>query len=144
MGFWTERADVMDLNTRPRCAKQKGEEKSRLQVKTEARKDDGKLEKAWRAAIWKRDGGTCRWCKRKVQRTIELVPERGECHHAVPRENRITRFDPRAALLLCASDHQRITGKVAEKFVLIASKTFAVDGVSYPDMSHPVRFKRVG
>lgn len=141
--FWAHRSEVVYAGEQGRCAKPKGAEPSRLQVKAAKDKDGEKQEKAWRAAIWKRDQGLCRWCKRKVVKTIELVPERGECHHAVPRENRVTRFDPRAALLLCASDHERLTGKVNERFLLVASKTFTIDGVSYPDVSKPVSFKRI-
>lgn len=141
--FWGSRSEVVYLGEQGRCAKPKGAEPSRLQVKAAKVKDDGKLEKAWLKAIWKRDGGKCRWCHRKVVKALALIPERGECHHAVPRENRVTRFDPRAALLLCASCHERLTGKVNERFVLVASKTFTVDGVSYPDASKAVRFKRI-
>lgn len=142
MGFFESLPTMAEVNA-VRRAQPKGATPSRLQVKVAKGKDDGKLEKAWRAAIWKRDGGKCRWCHRKVQRVLDLIPERAECHHAVPRENRVTRFDPRAALLLCQMDHSRLTGKVNERFVLVASKTFTVDGVEYPDMTQPVRFKRI-
>lgn len=102
-----------------------------------------KEERAWKRAIWIRDGGQCRWCKRKVEKRLDRVPERGECHHVVPRENRVTRWDPRAALLLCGVCHERVTGRVNERFVIVAKKTFTVDAVSYPNMNHPVTFKRI-
>lgn len=128
---------------RLRYASPKGAAPSRLQVKAAKAKDESKDERAWKKAIWKRDAGKCRWCARKVLKCLDLTPERGECHHVVPRENRITRWDPRASLLLCASCHERITGKVNERFLLVASKTFAIEGVSYPDASKAVRFKRI-
>lgn len=117
--------------------------KSRLEQTVEDTKSEVKQERAWKKAIWTRDGGQCRWCKRKVRKCLELVPDRGECHHVVPRENRITRWNPRAALLLCATCHQRVTGKVNERFLLVAKKTFTIDAVSYPDMNQPVTFKRI-
>lgn len=127
-----------------RWAKQKHAIPTRLEEKEAKRKDDSKAEDGWRKAIWRRDKGKCRWCRRECLKTLELRPERGECHHAVPRENRATRWDPRAALLVCKSDHERLTGKVGgERFVVVASKTFTVDGVQYPDCSAPVNFKRI-
>ncbi len=63
---------------------------------------------AFRAAVWKRDGAKCRVCRRKVIRTISLVPERGEVHHL--RGRNVTpedRFNVKAALLLCATCHQK-------------------------------------
>ena len=129
---------------RQRTAKPKGAEPSRLQRKVAEARDERKDEDAWRKAIWTRDKGACRWCKRAVVRSLELRPDRGECHHVVPRENRVTRWDPRAALLACAACHERLTGKVGgERFVVVASRVFAVDGVEYPDCRHSVQFKRI-
>ena len=116
---------------------------TRLQKKASEDRDERKQEAAWRKAVWARDGGHCRWCQREVRKCLDLVPTRGECHHVVPRANKATRWDPRAALLLCAACHQRITGKVKEKCVIVASSVFKVDGVEYPDASKRVRFKRV-
>lgn len=118
-------------------------EPTRLQKKAAEDKDDRKAEAKWRAEVWKRDGGCCRWCHREVRKCLELVPTRGECHHVVPRVNRQTRWDPRAALLLCAACHERLTGKVNEKCVIVATHVFKVNGIEYPDASKRVRFKRV-
>lgn len=126
-----------------RRALPKGAEPSRLQVKTAKAKDESKEEKRWRAEVWTRDDGHCRWCKRKVVKTLALVPNRGECHHIAGRVVRAIRWDVRNALLLCASCHERITGAVAERFLIVPTKTFTVDGVAYANGSHPVRFKRV-
>lgn len=64
-------------------------------------------ERAFKLAVWVRDGGRCRYCGRKVIHTIELVPERGECHHRrgrnVTPENR---FNVDEAVLLCATHHR--------------------------------------
>jgi hypothetical protein len=39
--------------------------------------------------------------------------------------------------------HERLTGKVAEKFVLIPTRTFTVEGVAYANADYAVRIKRV-
>lgn len=127
-----------------RCAKAKHEIPTRLEERQAKRNDDSKAEDAWRKAIWKRDKGKCRWCRRECLKTLELRPERGECHHVTPRENRATRWDARSSLLVCLACHQRLTGKVGgERFVVVAAKTFTVDGVQYPDCSGAVNFKRI-
>lgn len=124
-----------------RRACQKGA--SRLQVKAAKVSDEGKEERRWRREVWVRDGGKCRWCKRNVLKTLAHVPERGEVHHIEGRANRATRFDRRNGLLLCGSDHERVTGRVAERFLIVSTKTFTLDGETYLNADHPVRFKRI-
>ncbi len=126
-----------------RRAVPKGLEPSRLQVKVAKAKDETKLEAAWKKAVWKRDGGACRWCKRKVRRCLDLVPDRGEVHHVSGRVVALIRWDRRNGVLLCASCHERITGKVAEKHVVASRSTFVVDHVSYLNADKPVTFKRI-
>ena len=117
--------------------------KSRLQQKVNDAKDERKEEAAWKRAVWKRDGASCRWCARAVERRIDLAPNRGECHHVSGRVVRAIRFDRRNGLLLCASCHERLTGKVAEKHVIESKHTFAVEGIRYVNADKPVRFRRV-
>ncbi len=124
-----------------RRAPQKGP--SRLQLKAAIVKDEKKEEARWKKDVWKRDGSECRWCHRKVVKALELVPNRGECHHIEGRENRTVRWDRRNALLLCASCHERVTGKVNERFVIASNKMFSVDGYDYINGDKPVKFKRV-
>jgi hypothetical protein len=131
-------ASLPVLGSLGRCAKPKGAEPSRLQAKAERAKADGKAEKGWI-----RDHGCCRWCKRKVAKTLSLVPERGEVHHVSGRVVKEIRWDRRNGLLVCAACHERLTGKVAEKFVLIPTRTFTVEGVAYANADFAVRFKRV-
>jgi len=130
------------VNAIPR-ARAKGAEPSRLQVKESKAQDEGKLERAWKREVFKRDGGCCRWCKRKVRKCLDLVPERAECHHLAGRVVVAIRWLRANGLLLCRSCHERVTGKVAEKFVIIASKTYTVDGVAYPNGDKKVSFKRI-
>lgn len=118
-------------------------EPTRLQKKAAEDKDDRKAEAKWRAEVWKRDGGCCRWCHREVRRCLELVPTRGEVHHVSGRVVRAIRWDRRNGLLVCATCHERLTGKVAEKHVIESRHTYAIDGIAYIDADKPVRFKRV-
>lgn len=126
-----------------RRAKPKGAEPSRLQVKAAKVKSEVKDEARWKREVWKRDGGKCRWCGREVRKTIELVPDRGDCHHVSGRVVQAIRWDRRNGLLLCAADHERITGKVAERFLIHSKHTFTVDDIAYINADRPVRYQRV-
>ncbi len=60
----------------------------------------------FRAAVWLRDHGACRFCGRLVRHTFELVPERGEVHHkrgrnVAPED----RYNVQRAVLLCLKCH---------------------------------------
>jgi hypothetical protein len=136
-------AQLPTLADQDRCAKPKGAEPSRLQRKVADAKDERKEEAAWKKAIWSRDDGVCRWCHRAVRRCLELVPDRGECHHVSGRVVRDIRWDRRNGLLVCAACHERLTGKVAEKHVITSKHTFTVDGIAYINADKPVRFQRV-
>lgn len=117
--------------------------KTRLETKVEKIKDDSKDEKKAKAAVWKLDGGCCRWCKRKVQRVMDLIPARAEFHHVSGRVVIAIRWDVRNLILLCLECHERLTGTIGEKFVIVSRAVFAVDGVEYINARKTVRFKRV-
>jgi 5-methylcytosine-specific restriction endonuclease McrA len=73
--------------------------------KAQARRDA----KAFRDAVWTRDGSRCRNCSAVVQRTGEWW-ERGEVHHlrgrnVAPED----KYNPAAACLLCVVCHERVT-----------------------------------
>ena len=131
---------LAEMNAAPRAC-QKGP--SRLQVKTAQRKDEAKLEQVWKAAVWKRDCDKCRWCQRKVVRSLELKPERGECHHILSRAVQAVRWDRRNGILLCSTHHELLTGKVSEKYVVVSTSSFILDGISYFNGDQPMTFKRV-
>lgn len=126
-----------------RHAKPKGAEPSRLQVKVAKGKDDSKDEQKAKAEVWKLDGGCCRWCKRKVERVLDLIPQRAEFHHVSGRIVKAIRWDIRNLILLCAACHERLTGKVSEKFLLYSKHTFTVDGIAYINARKPVHYQRV-
>jgi hypothetical protein len=130
------------LNGQVGRAVPKGE--SRLQVSERAEKDEAKAEERWKASIWKRDKGLCRWCFRKVRKTIEHVSERGECHHISGKDIKAIRWDRRNGLLLCSGPcHERVTGRVNERWVILSRHKFKVEGVKYRNADMPVTFERV-
>lgn len=80
--------------------------KPRLTVKVEQQREEGKLQRAFIAAVWKRAKGLCEWCGVKCQKTIELNPKRGEVDHIRPRSlSKAKKFDPKNGRLLCLQCH---------------------------------------
>jgi predicted HNH restriction endonuclease len=82
---------------------------TRLEQKADKQKADTKAMLAFRAAVFKRDGGKCRICHKKVVRTLALVANRAEAHHK--RGRRVApedRYNVATALLTCAKCHQAI------------------------------------
>ena len=76
----------------------------RIAYKAERDRQD----RAFRQAVWTRDGGQCRLCGRKVARSVSS-DVRGHVHHirgrnVAPED----RFNPKAALLLCAICHAKV------------------------------------
>lgn len=128
-----------DMDNRPRAVP-KG--KSRVELKADAKPLTKVDEKAFKATVWKRDRDRCRCCHRKVLKTLSRVPERGEIHHIHGRGGDL-RFEDKAALLLCLRDHERVTGRVSEKWSIVASATFTVKGQAFTDARQPVKFVRV-
>jgi hypothetical protein len=117
--------------------------KSRLEVRIDQKPLTVVDERAFKAEVWTRDQGRCRCCKRKVVKgLLKRVPERGEVNHIHGRVGDL-RFDARAALLLCLLCHEKVTGRVNEKIVIVPSKTFRLHDTDYADARAPVTFKRV-
>lgn len=80
---------------------------SRLRDRIASKAARDRREAAFRAAVWKRDGGHCRICGRTVKRTLTLCPEQGHVHHL--RGRRVApedRYNPKAALLACRQCHE--------------------------------------
>ncbi len=115
---------------------------TRLEKTVEARPLVKVDDKAFKAFVWHRDRKRCRWCGRKVQQVMGRVPERGEVHHIHGRGGDL-RFEPHTALLLCLKDHERVTGRVSEKWAIEATKTLTIRGQVYTDARHPVKFVRL-
>lgn len=142
LAFMADRPTLAEAQ-QTRRAKPKGAEPSRREEKAEKRTDEAREERAWHKAIKKRDGDTCRWCGRKVLDCLDRVPERREHHHVSGRVVRGIRWRRENGLQLCGSCHDRVTGKVAEKFLIHSKHTFIVDEIAYVNADKPVRYQRV-
>jgi hypothetical protein len=129
-----------ELQARPR-ASQKG--KTRLEEAMDARTLTRVDAKAFRAAVIARDGYRCRCCGRKVIKTVALVPERLEVHHIHGRVGDLA-FEDKAALVSCASCHQKLTGKVnAHRVIIIPTQTFEWQGKVLCDARFAVVFREM-
>lgn len=117
--------------------------KSRREVNDEKVVDDKREEKRWKKELRKRDGDECRWCGRKVVDCLDRLAERREHHHVSGKVVLAIRWDRRNGLTLCGSCHDRVTGKVAERFLIHSRHTFTVDDIAYINADKPLRFKRV-
>lgn len=115
--------------------------KTRLEEKIEQRPLTKVDEKTFRAEVWKRDKDRCRSCKRKVQKVMGRVPERGEVNHIHGRTGDL-RFEVRAAILMCLKCHERFTGRVNEhRLTIVPSKTFTTRQGTFTDATYAVRFE---
>lgn len=115
---------------------------TRLEKVVVERKLTKVTDKDFKKDVWTRDKSHCRCCGRKVLKTISRVPERGEVHHVHGRRGDL-RFESRAALLLCLTCHERVTGKVNDKLTIVPSKTFDLKGEKYTDARAPVKFQEM-
>lgn len=113
---------------------------SRLETKMEERPLVLIDERAFRTAVRERDRHHCRCCGRRVRYTLTLCPERGEIHHIHGKRGDL-RFEERAALLLCCQCHQRVTGRVNDRLLIVATKTFRLSGEEYTDARAIVHFE---
>lgn len=131
--------DLGFATDRPRQSCPKGP--TRLEAKVEAKKLVVIDEKEFRRQVWVRDKSKCRCCGRKVVKVLTLAPERGECHHVHGRRGEL-QFEVRAALLLCLTCHQRCTGKIGDKLVIVPTQTFTIRTNTYTDATFPVSFRK--
>lgn len=120
---------------------------SRLQIAKAEKKLTLITEKDFKREVWDRDKGMCRKCGRKVIKTVSRIPERGEVHHCLGRTGDL-RFESRCAILVCAECHEHLTGRVNEKWLMVAvpgGKTFQVTRFHSEliDASGPVGFERI-
>lgn len=122
---------------------QKG--KSRLEVKADAKPLTTVTDNQFKTTVWHRDRNRCRCCGRKVIKTLDRVPERGEVHHLHGRTGDL-RFEDKAAVLVCLTCHERLTGRVSEKWTATGTKFFEVRDKSglhnYIDARCPIHFMR--
>lgn len=118
---------------------------SRLQVATAEKKLTLVDEKTFKRDVRERDGWCCRRCHRKVVQTLKRQPDRAEVHHIHGRTGDL-RFEARCALLLCCFCHEKVTGRVNERWIIIATKTFTIrsmPGKELTDARAKVSFERI-
>lgn len=140
MGVLDHVRPLPDMPTGPQACP-KG--KTRLELKVEAKPLTKVDEKKFKGDVWVRDKKRCRCCGRKVVKTIERVPERGEVNHLHGRTGDL-RFEVRAAALMCLTCHERFTGRVGGyKLIVVASKTFTIRQGTFTDATFPIKFERV-
>ncbi len=108
MSLWHSLPSLTDVQQAKRATPKHAIE-TRLEVKSAKEKADTKALLAFRAEVWRRDGGKCRVCGVKVQKTLALTANRAEVHHR--RGRRVApedRYNAAAALLTCLKCHQGI------------------------------------
>lgn len=137
-----DRLPTLDQMAAERAGKPLPKGTSRLQATAAERTLTTVDEKAFRKAVIARDGYFCRKCGRKVIQTLARVPERLEVHHVHGRRGDL-RHEDRCALVVCATCHEQLTGKVNEKVIVIATQTVQIRERAYTDARFPVVFKRV-
>lgn len=115
---------------------------SRLEKQVEAKPLTVVDEKAFKKAIRKRDGKFCRCCQRKVVVQLERAANRAENHHLHGRRGDF-RFDDRFALQVCMACHEKLTGRVNEKWRAIGTVFIEIKGQPCIDARAVVTFQRI-
>lgn len=114
---------------------------TRLEVRIATLPITAQDDRTFRTAVWNRDRYHCRRCKKPVMRTLARVPERGEVHHVHGRVGDL-KLEIRAALLLCLVCHERVTGRIqGKRLVIVASQTFTTTQGTFTDARATVRFR---
>lgn len=78
-----------------------------IEDRTALKRAEAVKARAFRDAVWVRDGYCCTHCGRRVFRILEALPEKGEVHHL--RSLRVRpedRYNVKRAVLLCFLDHK--------------------------------------
>ncbi len=116
--------------------------KSRLEQLAEEKKLTLVDEREFLKIVRERDRMHCRMCRRKVIVQLARDPKRAEVHHIHGRRG-VLQFEDRCALLVCQSCHEKLTGKVNEKFIVVGTAFLMIDGRERIDARQPVTFERV-
>lgn len=114
---------------------------SRLQEAKTEKKITVVDERAFKRAVWAADCGCCRKCGRAVIKTLALVPTRGEVHHLHGRRGDL-RFESKAAILVCSECHEKLTGRVNERWIAVGTTFWELKGATLIDARAPITFQR--
>jgi hypothetical protein len=115
---------------------------SRLEQRMVEDREERRLERAFKAAVWMRDGNRCRNCERKVFRALGRRANRGEVHHLHGRGGAL-RHEVRSAILLCLRCHECVTGRVNERWRVVGTAWFDGSDERLIDATYPVEFERI-
>lgn len=99
-------------------------------------------DRQFKAEVRARDKMRCRMCSRRVAVRLARVPERAEVHHLAGRLGDL-RFDARCAVLVCGGCHEKLTGRVAEKWRAVGTRFLIIGGEPRIDARYLIRFERV-
>lgn len=127
------------LDPRARMACPKG--LSRLQEVKAEQKLTVVDERTFKTEVWTRDAGCCRMCGRKVRKGVGRVPTRGEVHHLHGRRGDL-RFESKATILVCLECHEKLTGRVNERWIAVGSAFWTLKGAMLIDARAPITFQR--
>lgn len=116
--------------------------KSRLDRREDERVITVVNDREFARQVWVRDQHRCRWCNRKVFKSLTRDATRGEVHHVHGRLGDF-RHMVRCALLLCGACHQLVTGAVDERWVIVGTVKFEHEGRERIDAGTRVIFNRV-
>ena len=143
-------ADFVNLDKVPTLQRQavervgkpieKGASRSEVKAKDDA--DDERKLDAWRTGVYSRDEYFCRCCRKKVHRTLEMVPDQANAHHIVGRAVKLVRYDIRNGVTLCRKCHERVTGAVNDKLVVLGTKVFVIGARKFIDATARLIFKK--
>lgn len=101
---------------------------------------DQAAERRWKREIWKLDKHVCRCCGVHVEKSLDLMPNRGECHHVAGRADKAVRWDIRNGVLLCYRCHEKVEHN--EILVIqIARWAFRIAGKTYLNGRKKLTFK---
>lgn len=119
-----------------------GKGASRLEVRTKVDRDEERKDEQFRKDVYRLDDGRCRCCGRQVARKLDRTADQAQVHHVHGRVGDL-RWLVKAALLLCATCHERVTGKVNDRLQIVGTKFFRLDGQRLINARESVRFQKV-
>ncbi len=122
---------LAEVNAKPRsCWKHDIEQRSDKNAKDD--RQDKAAEGRWKREIWKRDKHLCRCCDKHVEKSLDLMPNRGECHHLAGRADKSVRWDVRNGILTCHDCHEAIEH----------NEIAVLQGRTYLDGDKKLKFKK--
>jgi 5-methylcytosine-specific restriction endonuclease McrA len=129
---------LADLRREPVAIPKTGKAQRVIDTDAEKKEDDKRLLEL-RQIVWKRDEGKCRACKKRVIKSLEASPKRGEVAHIRSRRFAATRYEPRNCFLACYVCHALVDQHL---LVVVGTATFEIDGAKYINANEKLEFIR--